>query len=246
MSPKILILDIETSPNLVYVWGLFNQNISISQVEEAGEVICWAAKWAGKKQRMFKSIHHDGKEDMVQTMYDLLEEADIVVHFNGKSFDMKHLNREFLLAGLNPPAPYAQVDLLLVARQNFKFLSNKMDFVVQALGLGAKVHHTGFDMWLKCMAGDAKAWALMKKYNLGDILVTEALYNRLGPWITNHPTVGLYSGLVDSCPSCGSGSLQMRGYSYTKMSTFQRFVCNDCGKWSRSNKRETASNIVSL
>lgn len=243
---KVLTIDIETRPSLGYVWSLWKQNVAIGQLVETGEVISFAAKWHGKKQVMFHSVHHDGKEAMIEAAWELLNEADVVVHYNGKSFDIPHLQREFLLGGYNPPAPFQQVDLLHVMRKQFKFVSNKLDHIVQQLDLGAKTSHTGFQLWVDCLAGDAKAWNLMRKYNKHDVVITEMLYDRLGPWITNHPTVGLYSGLTDSCPSCGSGSLQMRGYSYTKMSVFQRFVCNDCGKWSRSNKRETASNVVSL
>lgn len=243
---KVLTIDIETRPSLGYVWSLWKQNVGLTQLVETGEVISFAAKWHGKKNVMFHSVYHDGKEGMIKAAWELLDEADIVVHYNGKSFDIPHLQREFLLGGYNPPAPFQQVDLLHVMRKQFKFVSNKLDHIVQQLDLGAKTSHTGFQLWVDCLAGDAKAWALMRKYNKHDVVITESLYDRVQPWITGHPTVGLYSGMADVCPSCGSGSLQMRGYAHTKMSTFQRFVCNDCGKWSRSNKRESSSNVVSL
>ncbi len=54
---KILLLDIETSPNLAYVWGLFKQNVAINQIKESGSVLCWAAKWYGSRDVMFDSAH---------------------------------------------------------------------------------------------------------------------------------------------------------------------------------------------
>lgn len=237
MSPKILTLDIETAPNLAYVWGMFKQNVGLSQLVETGEVISFAAKWHGKKKVLFYSVYHDGKEAMIQAAHDLISEADIVVHYNGKSFDMPWLNREFLLAGLEPPAPYRQVDLLLVVRKQFNFTSNKLDHVAQKLDLGAKTSHTGFQLWLDCMAGKASAWKLMKQYNKHDVALTEKLYDKLLPWINPHPNMGLYNGEVHCCPKCGSKDLQKRGYAYTNASVFQRYACNGCGGWSRGSRR---------
>lgn len=243
---RILTLDIETSPNLAYVWGLFKQNVSLGQIQESGEVICFAAKWYGSDEVLFYSTFHDGKQEMLNAAYNLISEADVVVHYNGKSFDMKHLNREFLLAGMTPPAPYAQVDLLNVVRQQFRFLSNKLDYVVQALGMDGKTSHTGFQLWLDCIAGKEEAWALMKEYNIHDVVLTEDLYKRLLPWIQPHPAVGLYDGQATdepTCPNCGKSNLRPRGRSYTSVSAFQRYRCDDCGKWSRSGQRLTGVDV---
>lgn len=238
--PKILVVDIETTPNLAWVWGLFKQNVAISQIAEAGEVTCFAAKWVGDENVMFYSTFHDGKDVMLDAAYVLLSDADIVVSYNGIRFDMPHLNREFIQAGKTPPSPYAQVDLLRTVRKQFKFPSNKLDYVSQALGLGAKQTHSGFQLWLDCMAEDEEAWALMQEYNEQDVRLTEDLYVRLLPWISPHPSLALYtpgSEAEDFCPNCGSDNLKRQGYAHTQVSTYQRYKCGDCGKWSRSSHR---------
>ena len=243
MSPKILTIDIENRPNLGYVWSLWDQSLGITQLVEVAETISFAAKWHHSKKVEFYSTFHNGKEEMLDAAHNLLSQADIVVSYNGKGFDMKHLNREFILAGMDPPAPYAQVDLLLAVKRQFKFSSNKLDHVAAQLGLGTKTQHTGFQLWRDCMAGSEKAWNLMRKYNRQDVVLTEKLYDKLKPWIPAHPSVGLYEGLSDVCPTCGSDHLQSRGYAYTSMGSYQRLVCLDCGKWSRSNKRVEGSVI---
>lgn len=243
---KILTIDIETSPNLAHVWGLWQQNVGLTQLLDSGEVICFAAKWHGKKQILFYSVHHDGKQAMVEAAHALLSEADVVVHYNGDKFDLPHLNREFVESGLEPPAPYASVDLLKAVKRKFRFPSNKLDYVVQKLQLGAKTSHTGHTLWIDCLNGSSKAWALMRKYNKHDVAITESLYNKLLPWIPAHPSTGLYEGLADVCPACGSDHLLREGYAYTSMGSFQRYRCDDCGKWSRSNKRVEGSNVRGL
>lgn len=235
---KTLMLDIETSPNLAHVWSLWNQNIGINQLRESTEMLCFAAKWFDKPKTMFWSQYHDGRDVMVQKAHGLLDEADVVMHYNGTKFDIPHLNREFLLAGLTPPAPYEQIDLLKTVRKSFRFPSNKLAYVSDALGLEGKVTHSGHDLWVRCLAGDAKAWHTMRKYNKRDVTLLEDLYHKVLPWISDHPTVGLYDGEESSCPSCGSWVLERRGFTYTKVSKYQRFRCTECGKWSRATARD--------
>lgn len=240
-SPKVLFIDIETTPNLAHVWSLWKQNVGLNQLLEPTEMLCFAAKWQGGKRVHFFSQHKDGQEAMVEKAWGLLDEADVVVHYNGKRFDVPHLNREFLLAGLEPPSPYQQVDLLDTVKKRFRFPSMKLAYVSEALGLGGKVKHEGHELWLKCMAGDRQAWSRMKAYNVQDVILLEDLYGRLGAWVYGHPTTPLFeedpSGSL-KCPFCGSEEVQRRGYAYTKVSRYRRYHCQDCGKWSRSGTRD--------
>ncbi|MFD5069170.1 ribonuclease H-like domain-containing protein [Streptomyces sp. NPDC058369] len=231
-------LDIETSPNLAHVWGLWQQNVGLPQLLESGEVICFAAKWYGEEEVQFFSSFHHTKPGMVSAAYELLTAADAVIHFNGARFDIPHLNREFVEADLTPPSPYSQIDLLKVVKKNFRFPSNKLDYVTKALNLDHKVSHAGHKLWVQCMAGDFQAWEEMKKYNMQDVVITEQLYDRLLPWITGHPSVGLHDDQEEvSCPNCGSTEMEKQGRAYTSVSVFQRYRCGSCGKWSRGNKR---------
>lgn len=237
LGPKILIIDIETSPNLAHVWSLWNVNVGLNQLLESGEVICFAAKWRGAKKTMFYSTHHHGKKRMIDAAHQLLHEADIVVHYNGKRFDIPHLNREFLEAGLQPPAPYSQVDLFQTAKKTFRFPSNKLDYIAQTLDIGAKTQHAGHTLWLDCLNGNAKAWKTMKEYNIHDVELTERLYDRLLPWIHPHPNVNLYTDLEDNCPQCSGADLKLDGKAYTTLGVFQRYQCRDCGKYSRGKHK---------
>jgi DNA polymerase elongation subunit (family B) len=179
---KILFLDLETSPNLAHVWGLWQQNVSISQLVNSTQVICFGARWNDSDKVIFKSQYHHGKEAMLKEMHKLLDEADVVIGWNSQSFDTKHMMREFLEAGMLPPAPYKDLDLMRVVKSQFRLPSNKLDYVAQKLGVGAKVKHSGFSLWIKCMEGDEKAWAEMKKYQIQDVNLLVELYDKLLPW----------------------------------------------------------------
>jgi hypothetical protein len=234
---RTLIVDIETSPTIADVWGLWQQNVSLNQIRESTRMICFAAQWRGKPTVQFWSEFHDGQEAMVAAAHRLVDEADVVVHYNGSTFDMPHLRREFLMAGLQPPSPVAEVDLLRAVKRRFRFPSNKLAYVTEQLGLSGKLSHTGHDLWVKCMAGDETAWRLMRRYNMQDVRTTGELYDKLLAWLPNHPHVGLIDGTVeDSCSRCGSRDLERRGFAYTATAKFQRYQCRGCGGWSRGKK----------
>lgn len=229
-----LILDIETSPNLAYVWGLWNENIPLERFVAPGKVLCFTAKWLGDPGILFAR-----GEDVPGAAWNCLNSADAVVTYNGKTFDMPHLNTEILLAGLKPPSPYKNIDLLETVKRQFRLPSRKLAYVTQALGFPGKIP-VHFDLWQGCMNNDPESWRLMEEYNIRDVEETERLYNRLLPWIVGHPNVGIAQENL-SCPTCGSIDVQRRGYATTGVGFFQKFVCNGCGRWSRSRKSEKGS-----
>jgi DNA polymerase elongation subunit (family B)/predicted RNA-binding Zn-ribbon protein involved in translation (DUF1610 family) len=240
---RILLLDIETAPNTAYVWGLFKQNISISQIVDSSAMLCWSAKWLGEDSVFFKSIL-DGKKKMLTTIHKLLEEADVVIHYNGSRFDIPTLNKEFLEAKMPPPSPFAQVDLLKTARQRFRFPSNKLDYVGKALGLGSKVKHEGFELWIKCMQKDKDAWERMKEYNIQDVVLLERVYERFLPWIKGHPNKAVHNEQGHSCPTCGSEHVQKRGFALSQAGKYQRYQCQECGTWSRERTSVKMPSLV--
>lgn len=231
---KLLTIDIETSPCLAHVWGLWQQNVALVQLRESTELMCFAAKWHNERQIQFVSGH-----GMLQTAHDLLSEADAVVTWNGDQFDLKHFNREFIEHGMGIPAPFVSIDLLKTVRKQFKFPSNKLDYVASRLLGQKKTSHTGHQLWIDCMAGDERAWRLMERYNKQDVRITERLYDVLLPWIPNHPHVPLHDGYADleCCPSCGSSKYQRRGFAYTSVSKYPRFSCLSCGRWFKGTAR---------
>lgn len=242
---KILTLDIETSPHKGFHFGLFNQNFSLGQIEQWTEVLCFASKWYGNPEVEFYSNFHNGHDYMVNQAHRLLSEADVLVTYNGKSFDAKHLNREFELARLGPPAPYQHVDLYLVNKSQFRFGSTKLDHFAQELGIGEKKHTGGFQLWIDCMNGDISAWSRMREYNMQDVVLTEQVFDRIRPWIPNAPNVNLYEGTSHLCPRCGSEDLERRGFRYTSIAKYQRLRCRDCLGWSTSGKAEQVSELRS-
>jgi len=237
--------DLETAPHLANVWGLFDQNISLAQLREASEVICFGWMWEGDSRAKVWSVHKHGKEAMLQKAWDLMHEADAVVSWNGQSFDTKTMAKEFLLAGMPPPSPTKEIDLMRAAKKRFRLASNKLDYVSQALGLEGKVKHEGFELWLACMQGDDAAWRRMSNYCRKDVELLVPLFERLKPWIPGIASHAAFRG-EDVCPACGSEDLRPQGRAFLRAGTYQRYVCGQCRKWSRGSRRLESTSIVEV
>lgn len=242
-SPKICFIDIETSPIIGYTWGMYDVNVL--GVIEPVKVIAVSWKWLGDSELHTRALpdykgYRGGvvnDTDLVNDVWKVLDNADIVIAHNGDSFDIKILNARFLVAGLNPPSDYKTVDTLKVAKKYFRFNNNSLNELGGYLDEGRKTSTGGFETWLKCMAGEKEAWAQMRHYNARDVELLERVYLRLRPYINNHPNLNLIAPRKvtlseHSCSSCQSLNTIKRGFSVTKLGRYQRYACNDCGSWS--------------
>jgi hypothetical protein len=235
VKPRILVLDIETKPVIAYTWSLFDLRVGLDQIIETGGLLCFAAKWLGETDVHFYCEWEHGKEAMVLAIHKLLTEADAVITYNGDKFDIPKLMAEFILAGLDAPPPITSIDVYKTVRAHLGFTSKKLDFVAKALGSKGKHKHGGFVLWRKVMEGDAEARREMKTYNIGDIDELEFVYNKVRPFIKNHPHMSTVKSI--ECGACGSDKTQSRGWRRTKAMRIQRLHCQDCGSW-RDGKRE--------
>lgn len=237
---RIFKFDLETSPNIAYTWGKYDQNVP--EFLEEWKILSFAYQWNDESVKCyglpdFPLYRKDKKSDeqLVRKLYDLMEQADVVVAHNGDDFDIKRANARFLFYGLNPPHHFKSVDTLKILRRHFSFNSNKLDDVSQLLGFGKKVKHEGIGLWIKCLAGDRKAWRAMKKYNSQDVVLLHKLYKYLLPWIDNHPNYNLYDGAINKCPNCGK-KLVKAGFYYTNSNRYQSYRCYACGARPRDTK----------
>lgn len=234
-NKKMLVLDIETSPAIAYVWGLFDQNISLNQLIAPSAPICVAAKFVGEKEMYFYSDWDDGHDGMIKGIYTLMSEADAVIGYNSNRFDLPKLRGEFLLEGLPPPPPVVSIDLLPAVKK-LGFQSNKLAYIGPFLKIGEKIKNEGFDLWSAVLNGDKAAQKRMTTYCKGDVTLTEQLYKKIVPFIPNHPFMGDAGG--HACGACDSHNLQKRGFRRTKSFQIQRLQCQDCGSWSDGTRKK--------
>lgn len=234
---RILILDIETAPNIAYVWRFFKENVGAKQVLEHTEIMSFAYKWLEEDEVYYYDVQHTNEATILPYLMEALDAADIVVAHNGNKFDLPTIQGRALVAGLKPPAPYKTVDTLLVARYEFNFPANSLEYLSTVLGVDQKDSHKnfpGFELWDQCLKGNPAAWDEMRTYNIQDVLTLEQIYLKMRPWMRRHPNVGVFNDKETAvCPKCGSDHIHYRGYAHTNVGRYHRFQCNDCGGWGR-------------
>jgi hypothetical protein len=245
IKPRILIFDIETAPIVAHVWSLWENNVGLNQIVTDWHVLSWAAKWHSDSpakvmyddQRRAKNIEDDKR--LLQGIWDLLDEADIVITQNGKSFDQKKLNARFILNGFQPPSSYKHIDTKLVAKRHFAFTSNRLEYMTDKLCTKyKKLKHKefpGHEMWTECLKGNIKAWKAMELYNKYDVLALEELYSILIPWDSSVNFNIYHDGTENTC-KCGSSDFIKNGFYYTNVSKYQRLRCKKCGAETRDRE----------
>lgn len=230
--PKVLLFDIETFPNESYTWsGKYEQNVIAFKKEWSIASFAW--KWLGEKTcRCIARIDFKDETDkeVCKALWKLFKEADVLIAHNGNSFDLKKVNARFLFHGLSPPKIPQTIDTKLVAKRYFGLNSNSLDDIGNYLGVGRKIKHQGFDLWLGCMAGDKKCWLDMKRYNIQDVVLLSRVYKKLLPWIQNHPNMYLLGNISGrhGCPNCGSDHIMKDGTRANQKTLNQQWRCLDC------------------
>lgn len=234
---KILFIDLEWKPALAYVWQMWKININPDMLVDHGGMLCFCAHWKGSREFMFFSEWEHGREGMAKAAKQLLTEADLVVHYNGDKYDLPKISGEILLAGLTPPPKVASVDLIkTVKKQGFNM--NRLAYIAPLLRVGNKMKHEGFHLWKSVIDGDERAQSKMQKYCTQDVRVTARLYDRLLPFIANHPHVSGANPDKNECPACTSAKTQKRGFRTTRMFKFQRNQCQSCGHWFETSRHK--------
>lgn len=245
---KIIVWDIETSPLLVTTWGIFKPYLTIENIVRDGNILTATWKEVGKKQIHSVAINPlDPTDDreLVLTLAEALAEADVIVAHNGNDFDRPWLNSRLAFWNQPPLPPLRSVDTLKVARQNFRFVSNKLDYLARHLGIGRKIK-TDYDLWKDVQAGSQRALDKMVRYNKMDVLLLEKVYLKLRPFMLHHPNQSLFLDKRGKCPTCGVGLLEKRGTRLMGSTTRQRYHClnGECGAWSYGTRMTSRTEVT--
>lgn len=247
---KVLLLDVETAPMYAMIWSLrHNDYIPPSRITKDWFVLSWAAKWLDEDVMFYMDQrdepHLDNDRKILDGIWKLLDEADLIVTQNGKKFDEKKLNARFVIHGMHPPSSYKHQDTKQIASKNFAFSSNSLEYLSGILNTTyKKLKHKKFpgdDLWKECLNRNPEAWEEMELYNKHDVLALEELYKRLRPWdSTINPNL-YHDGLNTICV-CGSTSHRKNGYHLTNAGRFDRYQCKECGfQW-----REKQNNFEAM
>jgi DNA polymerase elongation subunit (family B) len=252
--PRVLLLDIETTPLEAYIWQMqvWKARVNDEAVISRWFCLTWSAKWLFSNVLMSMKLTGEEVKDendsrIIDGLWKVLNEADIVIAHNGDNFDIPNINTRFIVNGLPPTKPYNTIDTLRIAQRQFGFSHNSLNALARVFGLPEKID-TGFDLWKRCKNGDDNALLEMETYNRHDVEVLEEVYLKIRPWIKSHPNLALYTEFEgEMCPNCGSTNLTEDGFYYTQTGKYQTLRC-ECGAFGRRRQsvldKEKRKNLI--
>ena len=237
-EPKILLYDIENSPELGYYWPP-GYDTNILKVVDDWYMLSFAYTWFDPDGLDPDNIHFERKavrkgddKALMRKLWKLWDEADAVMAHNGDAFDQKKSRTRMSYHRMTPPSPFIEIDTLKMSRQPFKHSSNKLDSLARYYGIGSKLPHQGMATWFGCMENDPVHWATMETYNKQDVVLMDGIYRIESPWSKTKLNMQAWQGTY-RCVQCGSGNLESRGYKSRGGTerTHHTWRCLDCGKW---------------
>lgn len=196
---KILFVDIETAPIKAAMWSMWQQGVGLNQIDSDWYILSFCAKFAHSDEIIYKDLRgvvdQEDDSELMEMLFDLLNEATIVVAHNGRKFDVKKINARLILNGLPKPSHYRVVDTLEIAKRQFAMTSNKLEYLTDKLCQTKKSKHgkfAGYTLWAECLKDNLEAWQEMKDYNKLDVLSLEELYSVLSSWDDKLPNYDVY------------------------------------------------------
>ncbi len=237
---KILIWDIETSLAIVTSFSLYPKYIPHDSILKDWKIMGAAWKWHGEKEvhSCFKS-----EKAICKELHKALSTAEILVHHNGDKFDLRKLKTKLLQHGLPPLPKIPTIDTLKVAKKEFGFMSNRLDYIGKVLGLGGK-KSTSEGLWMRALQGDKKAIDEMEVYCKRDVDLLDQVYIKMRPHISNHPNINVFrEDVLEGCTRCGCTVLTKYGYRYTSSGKKQRYKCSNCGAECGNKSNLTSTEI---
>ena len=251
VQARVVTLDIERIPGRVRtrhrgftiegdVWDLnalkdiTRRRIHADDMIEWPRTICAAWKWYDSEDVEFAAEWEVGGYDgFMRAVWDVFDQADLIIGHNADRFDARHLMGGWAEMGLPAPSPYKVIDTLKIARGTFAYESNTLDALNKRLGIDAKTDKYDSRIARAAVNGDKEAQETLSAYNRGDIIASEALFDRLRPFAKGIPHLGMWTDDALACPSCGHTMTATGRTVHANVQRYEHLTCPNCGAHAR-------------
>lgn len=241
---KILILDVERLPGITkqYWWDrgdLKQRYIHYETVERSPRTTIVCAKWYDQAD-VIELCEWDpgGRKRFLKNIHKLMSQADIIVGHNLDQADVPWLAGDLYIEGNLPPLPpFKTVDTLKVLRRQFKSGApfKSLDAFCRIVGIDAKTDRYDREAMERAVfQKSAEDRARLVAYCVGDVLASQALYDFLRPYITNHPALFVDGkDKMTVCHRCGHDTEPIPRRFVANVLTYSMRRCTECGGYSR-------------
>lgn len=174
-----------------------------------------------------KKIIGKRKVAVLQTSTKTFFGAGLAMH-NCDQFDTKWVRGRAIKFGIDLSFPIVTHDTLKIARNKFRFNSNRLDYLAKYLGVGGKIE-TGFDLWKDIVLHkDEVALKKMVRYCDNDVKILEAVWEKLKPYAVHKNAITMDR---KKCPECG-GVMEIAKHRILASGVLKvQLKCTECGKY---------------
>lgn len=174
MTPRIVILDIETS----------------SLEADAGIVIGAGILPEPGKTEYFEAKRTDQEKNLLVKLLKRLGGYDVIVTWSGRGFDVPFLTTRLLKHDLDPIPLLAKIhlDLNEVVRSRLRLTFTYLDHVCDFFGIRREKGPMGLEvpqLFVKALEGDETALKSIRDHCVDDLNVTREVFLRLRPLVVN-------------------------------------------------------------
>jgi hypothetical protein len=229
---KRLIYDIETSPCIGTFWRPgYKINISHDNIIQESAVMCVCYKWEGEKKIHSIEWNKGDDFDLCKSFIEVASQADELIAHNGDRFDLPIVKARCIKHDLDPTPLFVTVDTLKIARNKFRFNSNRLDYLGKFLLNEGKIH-TSFDLWKDILLDNCEvAMKKMIKYCKKDVELLERVWKKLEPYAKPKTHAASFSGGNKwMSPFTGSQNVVKKSTRYSPAGTIRHQMrCKDTG-----------------
>jgi uncharacterized protein YprB with RNaseH-like and TPR domain len=174
MTPRIVILDIETS----------------SLEADAGIVVGAGLLPETGKSEYFEATRTDQEKGLLVKLLKRLEAYDVIVTWSGRGFDTPFLTTRLLKHSLDPLPLLGKthLDLNEVVRSRLRLTFTYLDHVCDFFGIKREKGLMGLEVphsFVKALEGDETALKSIRDHCLDDLKVTREVFLKLKPLVEN-------------------------------------------------------------
>jgi DNA polymerase elongation subunit (family B) len=243
-KPIIYVIDIETSPAKVQMYGNIYEPVVV-KILEFEQILSIAIRKFGENKSRYigqntikgykPGVNND--KNLLIKITEELKDADFIVGHNLDDFDVKKIKERIMFHRLPPFPEIPSLDTKKLIKSSSKLPSNKLDHVTQFLGNGGKISHNGVGLFTACADGDKKAWKVNEEYNKRDVDITYKDLEDIMPYVKLPNTYSRINADINcSNVLCLSTHLTKSKLRRVTNGWKQQYQCTDCGKYTTDSK----------
>lgn len=234
-------IDLETSPSKFYGWMTGEQYVNYKNLVQKTETKIITAQWMDSlsghpeyiKWQFDKSSMLGDDSRVVRKIVEVINEADIIIGQNIRSFDLKVLQNRARQLRLPAVDVDFNFDTTVHSRASFRQMSHSLDYRSQQYGLGGKIKMEMED-WIDILEGRRTPEHKMVPYGLKDICDGDALFWLDLPYYNIPKTLVMkvrrliaQHTFVNRCEHCEK--MKEKKFDFDVLSKKDgTFICNRC------------------